>query len=133
MVDPSRSCASQQDFAEGYMLTASYLEWGWRSYRGARRSVANDALYDVRKADWRGFPATTLVTAGCDPLRDEGEDLWCALREAGTPALLRRYERMIHGFAGLPHVTDAAADALSFVGGRLAEAFEIEPAGAGAG
>ncbi len=122
MLDPSRSSASQRDFGEGYMLTASFIAWGWRSYRGSSGALSSDALYDVRGVDWREFPATTLVTAGCDPLRDEGEDLWRALREAGVDAVLRRYEGMIHGFAGLPQVTKTATDALSFVSVRLADA-----------
>ena len=126
LLDPSRSSASQREFGEGYMLTASFIAWGWRSYNGSSASLSGDALFDVRGADWRGFPATTMVTAGCDPLRDEGEDLWRALREAGIDAVLRRYEGMIHGFAGLPQITGAATDALSFVGVRLAKAMKVD-------
>jgi acetyl esterase len=132
MLDPSQSSPSQREYGEGYMLTTSFIEWGWRSYRGARRSVSNPAEFDVFKAEFSGFPSTTMITAGCDPLRDEGEELWRVLRGAGTEAVLRRYEHAIHGFAGLPQVTDAAADALSFVGERLKKAFKSDGSVGGA-
>lgn len=38
------------------------------------------------------------MTAGCDPLRDDGERHADGLREAGVKVDLRRYSGMIHGF-----------------------------------
>ena len=39
-----------------------------------------------------------MVTAGFDPLRDEGEDYAAALREAGVAVSLRREPDLVHGF-----------------------------------
>jgi acetyl esterase/lipase len=41
-----------------------------------------------------------LMTAGLDPLRDEGEAFAARVLEAGVPVELVRYEHTIHGFFG---------------------------------
>jgi acetyl esterase len=49
-------------------------------------------------ADLRGLPPTYLLTAGFDPLRDEGRAFGEALRRAGVPVHHSEYEDMPHGF-----------------------------------
>lgn len=118
LLDPARGSASAKAFADGYMLTGSFLDWAWEAY-GAQRANRDHPLFDIGQADPDGLPPTTLVTAEFDPLRDEGEDLARRLEEAGVDTLLRRYGGMIHGFAGLPHVTPVANEAIGFVADRL--------------
>jgi acetyl esterase len=43
-------------------------------------------------------PSTLIVTAACDPLRDDGERHAKGLRRADATVELRRYDGMIHGF-----------------------------------
>jgi acetyl esterase len=52
-----------------------------------------------------------VVTAGFDPLRDEGEAYAERLEHAGVPVTISRYEGMFHGFYGLDPVLDAATRA----------------------
>ncbi|HMP55406.1 MAG TPA: alpha/beta hydrolase fold domain-containing protein, partial [Novosphingobium sp.] len=103
-----------------YMLTGSFVAYAWKSYAGGNPAAWQDPLFDVRLADWGGLSPTTVITAECDPLRDEGEQLAADLARAGVAVAQRRYAGMIHGFAGLPHVTPAALDALQYLGRQLA-------------
>jgi acetyl esterase len=59
-----------------------------------RRAPRVSPLFDRDLSD---VLATLIVTAGCDPLRDDGERHAKGLREAGATVELRRYQGMIHG------------------------------------
>jgi acetyl esterase len=100
------------------MLTGAFLEWSWRAYRGAA-AAAHDPLFDLRTADLSTLPPTTLVTAGYDPLRDEGLALARRLREAGVPLASRHYPDMIHGFVGLPLGSSRSQDAVTYLAESL--------------
>ena len=54
------------------------------------------------------MPDTLIVTAECDPIRDDGERYADRLRRAGVTVELRRYEGMIHGFFQLTGVLEGS-------------------------
>lgn len=118
LIDPTCRSASITDFATGYVLTKSFLDWCWEAY-GKSSANLSDPLFNLNLADLNGFPTTTIVTAGFDPLRDEGERFAHRLRDAGAQVQLQRYTGMIHGFGGLAHITPVANHAISFIARRL--------------
>lgn len=121
LIDPSRSSESQTTFAEGYMLTGAFLDWAWRAYRGGVEGET-DPSFDLRKASLEGLPSTALVTAGYDPLRDEGVALARRLDAAGVDLAYLHYADMIHGFAGLPGGAAHAGEAVRWVASFLRNA-----------
>lgn len=92
---PSRSMIEN---GEGYLLTRRDMVWFTDHYLGAghdgRDPRCNLSLVD----DLAGLPPALVVTAGFDPLRDEGEAYAAALEKAGVPVDHSRYESAIHGF-----------------------------------
>ena len=97
MLDATASSASYEEFATGYGFSSEKSRWYFDQYLPPgidRRTPRASPLFD---RDLGKLPATLVVTAQCDPLRDEGEH-HANLREAGVKVELRRYRGMIHGF-----------------------------------
>ncbi|MFD1789604.1 alpha/beta hydrolase [Sphingomonas floccifaciens] len=116
MIDPAHATASADAFAEGYMLTGSFVAWAWQAYAGP----ASGALTGV---DLSRYPPTTILTAEYDPLRDEGEVFGARLRAAGCDVAVERFGGMIHGFVGLPQLTARADEAIGAIARRIRASF----------
>jgi acetyl esterase len=80
-------------------------------------------LLDVVEADLSELPDTTLVTAGIDPLRSEGELLAERLADQGVNVSHRNYAGATHEFFGMAAVVQAARDAQQFVTEGLQQSF----------
>ena len=64
-------------------------------------------------------PPAVVVTAGLDPLRDDGERYVDRLRADGRVAVVRRWENQVHGFPGMTSVTPAAAESIQWAADEL--------------
>ena len=90
--DPSRE--SWQDNADGYMLTASLLNWFWDNYVDHPDRL--DPRVSPLRGELAGLPPAVVVTADFDPLRDEGIAYADALAAAGVPVRHVRARGHIH-------------------------------------
>ena len=113
MIDPSQTSRSAQTYGDGYMLTGDFISYGWSAYQGSDPATPFNAQFDLRLADWTGFPPTTLVIAECDPLHDDALMLAEMMRSSGVSVETKTFLGMIHGFAGLPQLTTTAVEALN--------------------
>lgn len=98
MLDATASSPSYDEFASGYGFSREKSLWYFDQYLPPevdRRAPRVSPLFERHLS---GLPPTLIVTAECDPLRDEGELYARSLREAGVEVELRRYPGMIHGF-----------------------------------
>ncbi len=69
--------------------------------------------------DLAGLPPALVVTAGCDPLRDEGKAYADRLAAAGVPVEYHCFENAIHAFMSFAGAIPAGVEGLSFVASRL--------------
>jgi acetyl esterase len=105
-------------FDEGFLLVRRDMDWFSAQYLGG--AAAEDPRASILRADdLSGLPPAIVVTAGFDPLRDEGEAYAARLREAGVPVLLRRFPGLIHGFINLLAISPSSRDAWVEVAGMV--------------
>ena len=99
--DSSRQSASRKAFAAGYFLTKELMDWFWKAYVPAGTDLADLRLSPLLAEDFAGLPPAFVLTAGYDPLRDEGRAYAERLIEAGIKTTYANYPGTIHGFFSL--------------------------------
>jgi acetyl esterase len=122
VTDVMRETRSYADFAEGYMLTRDSMRWFIAHYLRSREDARDWRVSPLRAPSLAGLPPALVVTAGHDPLRDEGEQYAGRLRDAGVVVDYVCYGGMIHGFAGMGKLLDAAQRVVALVGDSLRQA-----------
>ncbi|HEX4359136.1 MAG TPA: alpha/beta hydrolase [Pseudonocardia sp.] len=122
-VDFAGRWRSRAEFPAGGPLSSADLAWVTGQYPAAHPDLADPRLSPLRATDLTGLPPAVVVTAGYDPLRDEGQAYATALSQAGVPVLDCRNDTMAHGFLWMAGAGDTAAEVLAEVGGQAREVF----------
>jgi len=119
VVAPDLARPSASENATGYGLTTATMRWYWQQYLPADRPGEPVSLLD---ADLGTLPPTLVLTAGYDPLRDEGLALADAIEDTGRPMRRLSYDGQVHGFFRMTAVMGSARPAQEQVAGFLREA-----------
>jgi acetyl esterase len=113
---------SYADLADGYMLTRDSMRWFRAQYLAKEEDAADWRVSPLRAPSLAGLPPALVVTAGYDPLRDEGEAYARRLREAGVNVDAVSFGGMIHGFVPMGRLIDAAFRGIGLIAGSLRQA-----------
>lgn len=110
--DMSMSYPSHKTFGDGYRLTRPLMVWSSTNYLRDGRDIMNPRASPLYAEDHSGLPPAIIITAGFDPLMDEGKAYAVKLGEAGVEVQYRCFDNLIHGFINLTGAVNAAAKAL---------------------
>jgi acetyl esterase len=118
---PEADTESMRALAEGYLLEKDTMDWFM-------------AQYKPEKADWRAspldaeklenLPPALVITAGYDPLRDEGKLYADRLKAAGNQVDCVNYDGQIHGFFNMAGMIEESKKAIAAAAHKLRDAVE---------
>jgi acetyl esterase len=114
---------SYEENAEGYFLEMDTIEWYYDNYLPSPAQARNAYAAPLLANDLSELPPATVITAGFDPIRDEGIAYADRLEEADVEVSHVHYEDMIHAFVSLYEMIPRGEEALDELGDELSAAF----------
>ena len=113
---------SYRKFHDGYGLNGPTMEWFFDHYTPAKDQRDDWRVSPLRAKSLAGLPPALVITAGYDPLRDEGRAYAWRLQQEGTLADLVEFGGMLHGFLSSPMLLHGAKRGTSLIAAALREA-----------
>ncbi len=114
-VDYTMSSASVDENGTGFLLEKEKVLWYFEHYFQAQES--REKASPLFMTMDRNMPETLIITAGCDPLRDEGIAYKNALIKQGVNVELHVFDGMIHAYMLLDSlVTDECRQTYQLIG-----------------
>jgi acetyl esterase len=97
-VDFAMTHPSHSEPETSILLTHSVIRWFRDHYLDGADDAADWRASPARAKTLTGLPPAYVLTAGADPLRDEGDEYAKRLREAGVAVTYRAFPGQFHGF-----------------------------------
>jgi acetyl esterase len=101
------------------LLTHSVIKWFCNHYLNGTADIDNWKASPARAQTLAGLPPSYVMTAGADPLRDEGDEYAARLKQAGVPVTYRHFPGQFHGFFTMGKLLPQANVALNEIAGWL--------------
>ncbi|MEJ5988612.1 alpha/beta hydrolase [Ramlibacter sp. PS3R-8] len=120
--DQRRGWPSHTTNGQGYVLTKDSMDYYHDHYIADRAQDLDWRASPLLHPDLSRLPPAFVLTAGYDPLRDEGLQYAHALTVAGNRATLVNFERQIHGFITMGRVIDESNVAVQLCAAQLKQA-----------
>jgi len=103
------------------LLTHSVIRWFRDHYLNGTADIHDWRASPARAKSLAGLPPAYVLTAGADPLRDEGDDYAERLRQAGVPVTYKHYPGQFPGFFTMGKLLQQANVAVREIGAWLKE------------
>jgi acetyl esterase len=119
VTDVAAESRSYGDLADGYLLTRDSMRWFIAHYLGKPQDAEDWRVSPTRATSLAGVAPALVITAGHDPLRDEGDAYAQKLRAAGVRVDHVSFGGMIHGFIPMGKLIETGNRAVSLIAGSL--------------
>jgi acetyl esterase len=117
--DFAMSHPSHREPETSILLTHSVIKWFSNHYLSGTTDIDNWKASPARAQTLAGLPPSYVMTAGADPLRDEGDEYAARLKQAGVAVTYRHFPGQFHGFFTMGKLLPQANIALSEIAGWL--------------
>jgi acetyl esterase len=98
------------------LLTHNVIRWFADHYLTSKADVDNWRASPARVENLKDLPPAYVMTAGADPLRDEGDEYARRLSDAGVAVAYKTYPGQFHGFITMGKILPKANTALHEMG-----------------
>ncbi|TPQ41173.1 acetyl hydrolase [Bradyrhizobium guangdongense] len=115
----ARTHPSHSEPETSVLLTHSVIRWFRDHYLRHDADVDDWRASPARAATLAGLPPAYVLTAGADPLRDEGAEYAARLKQSGVPVTIRHFPGQFHGFFTMGKLLPQADVAASEIGAWL--------------
>jgi len=106
---------SYLEHANAPMLTRADIEF-YADIRTKDEQLKKSVSYaPLNDSNYAGLPATVIITADCDPLRDDGRDYRDAIKAAGGRVHWRNEPGLVHGYLRARHTVDRAKESFTAI------------------
>jgi acetyl esterase len=95
---------SRKELAQHFPIPCDMIDWFFGHYFGIAWPFTDPRAIPTLYEDYTGLPPALIITAGHDPLRDEGQEYAETLAAAGVPIEYECVEGTIHGFMNMGRV-----------------------------
>ena len=109
---------SMASFAQGYFLERQAMDWFFDAYVPQGHDLKDPKLSPYH-GEVKDLPPAYVITAGFDPLKDEGKMYADKMAAAGVGVTYRDYPSMAHGFFNMSGVIPLASEAIKDVAAKL--------------
>jgi acetyl esterase len=120
--DLTRALPSHAMFRDSFFLSRAAGDWYLAHYLHDVADAKDPKASPLFAVDLARLPPALVITAGFDPLRDEGKAYADRMRAAGVEAELACFEGQMHGFCVLGGALRDGARAVDLAAARLRSA-----------
>ncbi len=118
MVSPSLKFESMELFKENFLLTKASMAWFWSQLRASQDDDKNPKFNLLEQnVTYEEGVKTLLITAGFDPLCDEGKEFGKHLENFGNQVSYLHFENLFHGFVTFTNLRNAKKATMDVIKG----------------
>ena len=110
-IDLVEEFPSRKEFSQTFSLSTDTMDWFMQEYLPEGFDKSDRMLSPGQTGHLDGLPPAIVITAGHDPLCDEGDDYARRLKDAGVPVIHKRYDNLAHAFTAFTLISPGSRKA----------------------